>query len=71
MLCYNKVLQAYTSKISLWSRKKGVSREESSANVIIFFGPKDLHAELPGLNMRFFFLLVTLMTRFGTYPVIQ
>ena len=58
---------AYTSNISLCSRKDN-SKEESSVNMEIIIGLDDLHVELPGLD---FFLLVTSMTRFGTYPVIH
>ena len=61
---------AYTSNISLCSRKD-ISREESSLNMKIFIGLKDLHAELLGLTMLNFFLSVTSMTRFGTYFVIH
>ena len=37
----------------------------------IFIGLKDLHAKLPDLTMLEFFLSVTLVTRFGTYPIIH
>ena len=61
---------AYTSNNSLCSREDN-SREESSVNMKIFIGLKDLHAALPGLTMLVFFPLVTSMTRFGTYAVIH
>ena len=41
---------AYTSNVSLCSRKDD-SSEESSANMKIFIGLKDLHAKLQGLTM--------------------
>ena len=59
----------YTSNI-LCSRTD-TSREESSVNMKIFIGLEYLHAELPGLTMLDFFLLVTSMIRLGTYPVIH
>ena len=45
---------AYTSNTFLCSRKDA-SREESSVNMKIFTVLRDLHAELPGLTMLFFF----------------
>ena len=66
VLCCGKVLQQLTPGTFLCVPEKGASREDSSANMEIFIGLKDLHAELPGLNMLDFFLLVSSMTRFGT-----
>ena len=40
-------------------------RKESSVNIKIFIGLKDLHAELTGLTMLDFFLSFTSVTRFG------
>ena len=54
---------AYASNISLCSRKD-TSSKESSVNMNIFIGLKDLHAELPSLTMLDFSLSVTSMTRF-------
>ena len=59
-----------TSNISLRSRKE-TSTEESSVNMKIFIGLEDLHAELPGLTMMYFFFLVTSITSFRTYPLIH
>ena len=59
----------YTNNNYLCSRKYTL-REESSVSMKIFIGLKYLHAKLPGLTMLDFFS-VTLMTRFGTYPIIH
>ena len=61
---------AYKSNISLCSLKDP-SKEESSVNVKIFIGLKELQAELLGLSMLEFSLSVTSMTKFGAYPVIH
>ena len=66
VLCCSKVLQQLTSGTFLCVPEKGTSREDSSANMEIFIGLKGLHAELPGLNMLDFFLLISSMARFGT-----
>ena len=51
--------------------RKDTSREESSVNMKILFGLKDLHVELPGLTMLDFFLSISSIRRFGAYPVIH
>ena len=58
------------NNIALRSRKDTL-REESSVNMKIIIGLRDLHAELPSLTMLDLFLSVTSMTRFGTYPAIH
>ena len=60
VLTGNKVLQ-----------KKHFERKIIKKNMKIFIGFTSLYTELPGLTMLYFFLLVTSMTRFGTYPVIH
>ena len=44
------VATAYTSNVSLCSRKD-TSKEESSVNINILISLEDLHPELPGLTM--------------------
>ena len=51
--------------------KRHFAREESSVNMNIFVGLKDLRAQLLGLTMLDFFLSVTSIPRFGTYHVIH
>ena len=47
------IAAAYTSSISLCSRKE-TAKEESLVNMKIFIGLEDLHDELQGLTMLFF-----------------
>ena len=71
VLCGNKVLQQLTQVTFRCTPEKFTSREESSVNMKIFIGFKDLHAKVQGLTMPDFYLSATSMTRLGTCPVIH